>query len=222
MAPEVEGAGELLSLLQQRDIVASLGHSLASRSQIDAAVKSGMTHVTHLFNAMGPMHHREPGVAGFALGDDRLSCDLICDGVHVDPAMVRVASRAKREKLMLITDRIAPPTDAPESEPSFGSGPIRDDGSAIRTRDGGLAGSNLTLDCAMRNVQKFGAMTRLEAVAAATLLPARLLGIESERGTVRPGSRADFAILDVNDRVCETWIGGRCVWSLESPGASLE
>jgi N-acetylglucosamine-6-phosphate deacetylase len=165
--------------------------------------------VTHLFNAMNPMHHRAPGVAGFALGDDRLSCDLICDGVHVHPAMVRAATRAKGEGLILITDKIEiPPHD---EAASFGSGVVVDDGNALRLAGGGLAGSTLELDRAIRNAQEFGAMTRIEAIAASTLRPARLLGIESERGTLRVGARADFAILDDDDRVVETWIAGRRV-----------
>lgn len=215
-APEVEGADRLLEGLRERNIVPALGHSCAGAAEIDAAVGRGMTHATHLYNAMGPIHHREPGVAGQVLGDDRISCDLICDGIHVDPAMVRVAARVKAEKLMLITDRIIPQSVASDALSSFGSGPIHDDGEAIRMRDGSLAGSSLNLDRALRNIQQFGAMSRLEAVAAVTLRPARLLGIESERGTLRAGARADFAILDRNDCVSETWIAGRRVWSATS------
>ena len=90
--------------------------------------------MTHLFNAMGTLHHRQPGLAGAALCDDRLSCDLICDGVHVDPRMVRLAARAKRDRLVLITDRV----DLPDGEASFGSGALRDDGVALRLADGRL------------------------------------------------------------------------------------
>ncbi|MBW2295603.1 MAG: amidohydrolase family protein [Deltaproteobacteria bacterium] len=172
-----------------------------------------MTHVTHLFNAMGPLHHREPGVAGWALADDRVSCDLICDGVHLHPAMVRTACRAKGDRLLLITDRVQPPEPSAPEGSSFGSGSIHDDGSAFRLPDGTLAGSNLSLDRALRNAQAFGAMTRLEAIAASTLRPARLLGIESERGTLRVRARADFAILDDEDRVQETWIAGERVFA---------
>jgi N-acetylglucosamine-6-phosphate deacetylase len=203
-APETEGGPALLDALKRRDIVASLGHSLARHEELDACVKGGMTHVTHLFNAMGELHHREPGVAGWALADDRVSCDLICDGVHVHPAVVRTACRAKGDRLMLITDRIQPPADLDL---------VRDDGTAIRLADGTLAGSNLSLGRAVQNVQAFGAMTRVEAIAASTLRPARLLGIEAERGTLRVGARADFAILDENDRVRETWIAGERVFS---------
>ena len=104
-------------------------------------------------------------------------------------------------------------TQVPSNSVSFGAGPVHDDGDAIRLADGGLAGSNLSLDRAVRNVQTYGAMNRIEAIAAATLRPARLLGIESERGTLRPGARADFAILDPEDNVHETWIAGERVFA---------
>jgi len=211
LAPECEGAPELVDALARANIAASLGHSNARHDQIDACVKDGMTHVTHLFNAMGTMHHREPGVAGWALADDRVTCDLICDGVHVDPAMVRTASRAKGDRLLLITDQLAPPRDSPGFE--FGSGSVSDDGHAIRLADGTLAGSSLTLDRAVRNAQKFGAMTRTEAIAAVTLRPAKLLGIEAERGTLRRGARADFAVLNDADEVWQSWIAGEKVFS---------
>jgi len=109
LAPERSGADRLLDELARHSVVAATGHSLADEGAIDAGVGRGMTHVTHLFNAMGPLHQREPGVAGHALADDRLSCDLICDGEHVHPRMVKLAARAKGKGLVLITDRIEPP-----------------------------------------------------------------------------------------------------------------
>jgi N-acetylglucosamine-6-phosphate deacetylase len=209
LAPEIEGATALQAALERRGIAIALGHSLARAEQVQASVERGARHVTHLFNAMGPLHHRAPGLAGVALGDDRLTCDLICDGVHVDPAMVRVAARAKGERLILITDRVE--MRGGESL-GFGSGPLHDDGTAIRMADGGLAGSRLTLDRALGMVQEFAGLELLEAVAACTLRPARVLGVESERGTLRPGARADFAVLDEAGSVVETWIAGQRAW----------
>jgi len=211
LAPEVPGAGALLAALSRARIVAALGHSLASQEEIVAAIHAGLCHVTHLFNAMGPVHHRDLGVAGVALTEDRLSCDLICDGVHVHPAMVRLAVRAKGERLMLITDQIDPPLG---SLSSFGSGEIRDDGRALRLPSGRLAGSRLFLDQALENAQAFGALSLHEAIAATTLRPARLLGIESERGTLRVGARADFFVFGPDVKVRETWIGGRCIYAV--------
>jgi N-acetylglucosamine-6-phosphate deacetylase len=206
LAPEVEGSAALLAELARRDVVASLGHSLASAEDCERAIGAGARHVTHLFNAMGTFHQRAPGLIGVALGDDRLSCDLICDGVHVHPAGVRAAARAKRDRLALITDNVAP------SQAGFGAGAIRDDGVTLRLADGTLAGSRLTLDRALANAQAFTGWSRLEAVRALTLAPARVLGLERERGTLRLGARADFAMLAADGSVAETWIGGRPLW----------
>jgi N-acetylglucosamine-6-phosphate deacetylase len=166
--------------------------------------------VTHLFNAMGGAHHRDLGVAGVALTDDQLTCDIICDGVHVHPAFVRLAARAKGRRLLLITDRLEPPASA-DSADSFGAGAVHEADGALRLPDGTVAGSCLTLDRAIANAVSFGSMTRVEAVAAATLRPARVLGIEAQRGTFRPGARADFAVLGRSGEVLETWLAGRRV-----------
>ena len=213
LAPEAEGADALLAALAQRGIAAALGHSLADAETCERAVANGARHVTHLFNAMGAFHHRRPGLIGTALADDRLSCDLICDGVHVHPAAVRMAARAKGDLLTLTTDNVAIPNQSQNASAfSFGAGAVHDDGTALRLADGTLAGSRLTLDRALANAEMFGALDRLGAVRALTLAPARLLGIERERGTLRPGARADFALLDARGAVAETWLAGRCVY----------
>jgi len=212
LAPEIAGARELVELLAARGVVAAAGHTLADDASLDAACGAGLTHVTHLFNAMGPMAQRLPGVAARALVEDRLSCDLICDGAHVHPAWVGVAARAKGERLVLITDRIEPGPAGPGQE-DFGSGGLHHDGRAWHLSDGRLAGSRLTLDRALRNARDFGALSFAEAVAACSLRPARVLGIEAERGTLREGARADLVVLDEEGGVEETWIGGRRVWS---------
>jgi N-acetylglucosamine-6-phosphate deacetylase len=209
LAPELPGAGDLLGELARRGIVAALGHSLAGAAAIEGGIARGLRHVTHLFNAMGALHHRERGTAGLALADDRLSCDLICDGVHVHPDVVRVAARAKGDRLLLVTDAIELPGSGTAS---FGSGPLTSDGQAIRLPDGRLAGSCLRLDRAVRNLRAFAGASLRDAVAACTLRPARLLGIESERGTLRGGARADLVWLDDAGEVTECWVGGEPVW----------
>lgn len=209
LAPELPGAGELLGELARRRIVAALGHSLAGAEAIERGIGGGLCHVTHLFNAMGPVHHRERGTAGVALADDRLSCDLICDGVHVHADVVRIAARAKGDRLLLVTDAIELPRSGTAS---FGSGPITSDGQALRLPDGRLAGSCLSLDRAVRNFRAFAGASLRDAVAACTLRPARLLGIENERGTLRRGARADLVWLDDAGEVAECWVGGEPVW----------
>jgi len=218
LAPEIAGAGELLAELGRRGIVAALGHSLAGAETIDAAVEAGARHVTHLYNAMGGVDHREPGLAAAGLVDDRLTADLICDGVHVHPRMVELAARACGERLALITDRIEPPSGSGEDGNrgagggDFAAGAERGAGEAWRLRDGRLAGSGIGLDGALRNFVEFTNATALEGVAGCTLRPARILGIEAERGTLRVGARADLALFDAGLRVRETWIAGQRVY----------
>ncbi len=207
LAPELPSALALLDLLGARGVVAALGHSHASEAETRAGIDAGARHVTHLFNAMGPLHQRAPGLAGIALTDDRVSCDLICDGVHVHPALLKLAARAKSGRWMLISDRVELPAQGLEAD--FGAGEVRDDGSALRLPDGTLAGSRLCLDLALRNAETFMDCSQLEAIAAVSLRPARLLGIEAERGTLRPGGRADLTLLNRQGRVVETWVGGR-------------
>jgi N-acetylglucosamine-6-phosphate deacetylase len=120
---------------------------------------------------------------------------------------VRLAARAKGDRLLLISDHIEPPVVGAD----FGAGPVRDDGAALRLPNGTLAGSTLYLDRAVQLAVGFGAMTLLEAVAAATLRPARLLGVEAEHGTLRPGSRADLVVLEEDGTLRETWLGGERV-----------
>jgi len=228
-APEIPGADELLAALVRRDVVPALGHSLADADTTHAAADRGARHVTHLWNAMGAMHQRAPGLAGAALADDRLSCDLVCDGAHVHPDWVRAAIRAKGERLCLISDRVEPPAwgmAASAAEPraqrgeaersrsgrGFGSGALTDDGVAWRLPDGRLAGSRLALDRAARNARDFARVPLHAAVAACTLAPARVLGIESVHGTLRPGARADLAVLDADGTLAETWVAGAPAW----------
>jgi N-acetylglucosamine-6-phosphate deacetylase len=223
LAPEIPGSSELLAFLEKSGLLVALGHSLASCDVVRDAVERGASHVTHLFNAMGAMHHRAPGLAGTALTDDRLTVDVICDGVHVDPAMIALAARAKRSQLLLISDRIelthhdAPSNDALVTQKmthdSMGGRRVIDDGTTLRLEDGRLAGSRLRLDTAIGRFQAYSGVPRLEAIAAATLRPARALGIEASHGTLRPGARADLVVLDPANVTRETWVGGERVYA---------
>ncbi len=213
LAPEVRGAAELLRESEAIGALPALGHTRASSDATRAAVDRGARHVTHQFNAKGPLHQRAPGILGVALSDDALSCDIICDGVHVAPEAIRIATRAKAGRLLLISDRLDPLTPAHEATDPGGPGleGVRDAGDAWRLADGTLAGSRIHLDEAIRRIVATGAMTQLEAVSAASWRPARALGIEAERGSLRVGARADFAIFDAEGRVRETWVAGRRV-----------
>ena len=217
-APELDGGRALAGELARRGVVAAIGHTLAAPDEIATAVAEGARHATHLFNAMGPLHHRGPGVAASVLAEERLTCDAIADGAHVHPEWLRVAARAKGAGLLLITDRIDPPAAGAEATPTPAVAPapvwpggarISSDGVAWRLPDGRLAGSHLTLHDAVGNCVRWRVMTRLEALRACTLGPARLLGIEAERGTLRPGARADLVQWSETGAPVATWLAGR-------------
>jgi N-acetylglucosamine-6-phosphate deacetylase len=220
-APEVTGVSQLQAELGRRSIVMALGHTLAAERALRASIDAGVRHATHLFNAMGPLHQRGPGVAASVLAEPRLGCDVIADGAHVHPDWVRVAARVKQRSLLLISDAIEPPCGVagapaeglpPRGDPE-GLGSMRAVDGAWRLPDGRLAGSELTLDRAIRNVVAWGALDRAGALAASSTAPARLLGLERERGGLRPGSRADLVALSEQGEVLRTWVGGRLVYS---------
>jgi N-acetylglucosamine-6-phosphate deacetylase len=217
LAPEIEGARALETELARRGVRIALGHSLASADAVSASIANGAEHVTHLFNAMGCTRHRAPvdavPIGGFAetvLDAPALGCDLIADGVHVHPDWLRVAARAKGDRAILISDRIE--VAASDRSGWLGADRMRSDGVAWRLPDGRLAGSLLTLDAAIRNAEGWRVMSFHDAVAACTLRPARLLGIERMRGTLRPGARADLVVFDAEGAVAATWIAGRRVF----------
>lgn len=219
LAPELPGARRLEADLTRRGIAIAVGHTLATARELGDSVANGACHATHLFNAMGSMRHREPasdpranGFAALVLGDDRIGCDVIADGAHVHPDWLRLAARAKRDRLTLISDRIDAPEAATATPSWLGADRLTSDGVAWRLPDGRLAGSLLTLDAAIRNVERWRVMTSLEAIAACTLRPARLIGAERERGTLRVGVRADLVALSAEGEVVATWVGGREVY----------
>jgi len=221
LAPELPGALDLIRRLADRGVVVSLGHSSATADEATAGVDAGARWATHLFNTMPPLHHRDPGLAGVALTDERLHVGLIADGLHVHPRMVRLAARALGERLTLVTDAVAALGMPP--------GPIRlgdlealadDDG--VRLPDGTLAGSNLAMVTAVANLWAFAAVDLPAAVHAAATAPARLLGQVGERGVVAPGAVADLVVLDDLGRVAATVVGGRVAYRPDEPRSGGE
>jgi N-acetylglucosamine-6-phosphate deacetylase len=196
LAPELARADEAIRLLADRGVLVSLGHSTATYEQATAAVDAGARLVTHLFNGMGPMHHREPGLPGAALGDDRLAPSLIADGVHVHVAALRAAARAKGPGgWVLVTDAVAW-RGAPRVAMVDG---------APRLADGTLAGSALTMDAAVRRMVLEAGIPLYDVISAATSTPARLVGAD-DRGRLAPGARADVVALTPELTVEEVWI----------------
>jgi N-acetylglucosamine-6-phosphate deacetylase len=207
LAPELPGALDVVRELVGAGIVASAGHSDATAAHARAGVGAGITYVTHLFNAMAPLHHREPGLAGVALTDERVRAGIIADGVHVDQTMLALAARALGDRLTLVTDAVAA-LGAPDGTLPLGTQRAEATNGAVRLPDGTLAGSTLSMDEAIRNLTTvpFDA-----ALRAATSTPAAVLADET-RGTLTPGARGDAVLLDTKGRVRATVIAGRVAW----------
>lgn len=207
IAPELEGAAELIAEATRRGVCVSIGHSDADLSAARTGIAAGARHATHTFNAMRPLDHRAPGILGEVLSDQNLTADIIADGIHVHPLVVRIFLATKgHDKSVLITDGIAA-TGMPDG--TYMLGPIEvqvKDGKC--TRDGSLAGSVLTLDRAVRNVMSFAQWTLPQAVRAASLNPAKAVGAMN-KGIIRPGADADLIALSATGEVRGTIVRGR-------------
>lgn len=210
LAPELPQATALITTLRRHGVLASVGHSNASYEQAAEAVELGVSAVTHLFNAMRPWHHRDPGVVGAALDLPGVSCELICDGVHVDPAALRLAYRAKGvENLRLITDAMAG-AGMPDGVYRLGASEVHVRGGRV------LAGTTLTMDEAVRNAVTLLGIRLERAVAMASANPARLLGIDDRKGQIAAGFDADLVLLDADLRPSGTLAGGNWIESARS------
>lgn len=214
LAPEIEGGLELVQWLVAGGHRVSLGHSAASHEVAQAAVALGARQVTHLFNRMPPLHHREPGLAGAALQLPELVAEIIADGVHVHPAMLRLAVAAKgAARVMAITDGTAAAGMPTGSRLRLGSQTIVAGADAARLDDGTLAGSTATMDAVFRRLVEDVGLTPIEAATVCATTPARELGLTGH-GVLTPGAMADLVVLGPDLSVVQTYIGGRLAWPL--------
>jgi len=206
IAPELPGAIEVIAEAARRNVCVSIGHSDAVMESARAAVKAGARHATHTFNAMRPLDHREPGILGEALTSEELSADIIADGIHVAPEVVKLFLKAKGiEHAVLITDATAA---AGMPDGTYRLGPIQVEVKNGRcTSDGKLAGSVLTMDRAVRNVVQFANWSLQDAVRAATLNPTRAVGL-AHHGRLTPGAEANLVVLGPDGEVKRTIVGG--------------
>ena len=208
LAPELPGAFELIGFLTGRGVTVAVGHSDAGAAVAHAAFDAGARAVTHLFNALRPWSHRDPGPAGVALVRDDVFVTLIADGIHLAPEAVLLAARCSGPRLVAITDAVS-------AAAALGGGhhladrTVRVQDGAVRLADGTLAGSALTMDAAVRNLIDLG-LDLVSSLQAATAAPAALIG-RPELGTLSPGTPADITILDPRLGVTRTLIGGRVV-----------
>lgn len=207
IAPELDGAEEVIREATSRGVCVSLGHSNATLEQTRRGIAAGGRHVTHIFNAMRPLNHREPGIAGVALAEDSISAEMIVDGVHVHPEIVKLFLKAKGDRAVLVTDAISA-TGMPDGQYQLGGFVVEVKGD-VCTSHGKLAGSVLTLDRAVRNVMKFTGATLETALRMATLSPSRTLGLCGRKGVIAPGADADFVLLTSDGQVSRTIVGGK-------------
>lgn len=210
LAPELPGGLEVIGYLTGRGVRVAMAHSDADYETAKRAADAGARHVTHCFNAMRPLHHRDPGLVGAALDDQRLTVEAIADGVHVHPAALRLLWRIKGwEAMALVTDAMQG-AGAPEGVYRFGGREVTVRGGEARLSDGTLAGSVLTMDAAVRQMVAAGVPPRA-AVGMATRSPARVAGL-ADCGRLAIGARADLIALDAHLRVVWTMVGGEVAW----------
>lgn len=218
VAPELPGAEAFITTLRAAGVSIHLGHSAAAPADIPRYVGWGIDAVTHMFNVMPPLPYGGMGVHPYSLPDAllaerHLALGLICDGIHVHPGLVAMLAQLPADRVFLETDAMkhaGGPATTFEFYPGYRvrSAP----GLAVRDANGGLCGSSLTPDEAMRNYLSFGRVSLVEAAAATSLTPARVIGQERDLGSLEPGKLADFVQLDpATLAVRRTWVGGRCV-----------
>lgn len=219
VAPEVEGGIELIRYLVGRGWIISLGHTRADVSMLDQAFNAGAMHMTHFMNAMAPLHHRSPGPVAWGLLRDDVTCDLIADGIHLDRTTLKLLLKMKRpERLVLISDAIA--------AAGLGDGDYEVWGETITVRDGkttnaggSIAGSVITVLDAVKLMKSLG-VSETEIAEMSALNPARVLGVDAERGSIEVEKRADLVAIDDDGHVRMTMVGGEIVYS-KSSGDSL-
>lgn len=210
LAPEVEGGMAAVEQLVRHGITVSIGHSDASFEQVAKAVERGADHTTHHFNGMSPLHHREPGVAGAGLILDELTTELIADGIHVHPAVIKLLFARKTPwKVCMITDAVSC-AGLPDGE--YENVTMTD--GQIYLKDGSsLAGSSLTTLQALKNVMKFTGYPIEKILPSLTMVPARQIKVHDRKGSLETGKDADFLVTDHELRLQSTYVKGAEVYS---------
>lgn len=210
LAPEKPGALLAIRHLKQRGIRVMLGHSAATFDQTLAAFDAGADGLVHCYNGMTGLHHREPGMVGAGLTDKRAWLELIADGHHVHPGAMRLCRCCAKERLVLITDAMQA-AGMPDGRYTLCGEAVTMQNGVVRTGSGGLAGSTLSLDAAVRNMVEHTGITAEDAIHMASLHPARLLGMDSQLGSLAPGKRANLNALNGGLRLQQIWIQGQAL-----------
>lgn len=208
LAPEVEGAKELIQYVTGLGIVASMGHTKASYKEAIDGIKWGIGHSTHLYNAMTPLNHREPGVVG-AIFDTDITTETISDGIHISYPSLRIAYKQKGfDKVLLVTDAMMA-CGMPEGKYSLGGQDVFVKDGAARLKEGNLAGSILTLDKAIRNIYKNNSYALYDIVKMATYNGAKHCGVSDKKGLIKEGYDADLVLFDEDINIQKVIISGK-------------
>jgi len=212
LAPEVDGAKELIEYLSERGVICSLGHTKASYEQAMEAIKCGACHSTHLYNAMTPLNHRAPGVVG-AIFDSDITTETISDGIHISYPSLRVAYKQKgTDKVLLVTDAMMA-CCMPDGEYSLGGQDVTVTNGAARLKSGSLAGSVLTLDKAVMNVYKNSNYPLNEVVKMASYNGAKHCKVDDHKGLIKEGYDADLILFDDDINIKKVFVSGKEVYS---------
>lgn len=213
LAPELEHADALIKAAKALHITVSIGHTAATFAEAEQAIAQGASYATHLFNAMSGVHHRVPGAAAAILADDRITAELIADGHHVIPAIVKLAVKCKGlDKLVLVTDAMRAKCLKHGTYTLGGQTVIVDNGVARLQRNGVLAGSVLQLNQALRNFIEFTHLDLADCLPLVTSTPAKILNMENQLGSLTPAKKANFVILDNNLDVYMTFREGQLIY----------
>lgn len=213
LAPEVDGALDLIKYLVSRNIVPSIGHTNATYEDCKKAIEAGASNITHTYNAQKPLHHREIGTVGSAMLFDEVNCEAICDGIHLSAPAIRLLHKNKPEgKFTLITDAMRA-KGMPDGRSELGGQVVIVKNGEARLEDGTLAGSVLRMNNAVKNVMNFLNLPLEEVVKFATINPARNLGLDKEMGSIAVGKYANFVVVDKEVRVHRTIREGLVVYS---------
>jgi N-acetylglucosamine-6-phosphate deacetylase len=212
LAPELDGALDLIKWLDARGHSVSLGHSAATYDEAVEAISAGARHATHLFNRMPPVRHRAPGLAGAVLESDDVAAELICDGAHVHPAMIRTAVRAKGpSRICVITDATAAAGLPPGGRAALGGRPIVAGDTTALLEDGTLAGGVMTMDRIFATLVAGVGISLVDAATMCSTTPARELGLV-HHGMLAERAVADVVVLDAALAVVQTYVGGALVY----------
>ncbi|QBC01093.1 N-acetylglucosamine-6-phosphate deacetylase [Enterobacter cloacae] len=210
LAPEKPGALQAIRHLKQHGLRVMLGHSAATYDQTLAAFDAGADGLVHCYNGMTGLHHREPGMVGAGLTDKHAWLELIADGHHVHPGAMRLCYCCAKDRVVLITDAMQA-AGMPDGNYTLCGEEVCMQNGVVRTATGGLAGSTLSLDAAVRNMVEHAGITAEDAIHMASLHPARLLGIDNQLGSLAPGKHATLIALDGGLHFQRIWIQGQAL-----------